>query len=494
MIGTMVDRIAVVGIGCRFPGASTPDELWRVLCDGRETQGLPLPFADEFDAGFFRIRPAEAAALDPQHRVLLECAWEAIEDSGYDPGRLAGPVGVFAGAYHNGFGGESNAPDYLASRVSFKLNLTGPSLAVQTACSTSLVAIHLACQALRAGECRTALAGGVTVRAGQDPEPGGIYSPDGHCRAFDAAADGTGIGDGVGIVALKRLSDALADGDTVRAVVLGSAIGNDGANRVGFTAPGAAGQAAVIRAALDRSTVDAVSIGYVEAHGSGTPIGDRIEIEALRRAYGESAAGCLLGSVKTNLGHTHAAAGVAGFIKAVLALRHRTIPASLHFTSPNPMIDFGPFRVAAERTPWVAGGPLRAGVSSFGQGGTGAHVILEEAPPVSAQDPGGRQVLRLSARTPEALAAARERLAEHLVNHPELVLADVAYTLRAGRPVFNHRFAAAVSTAAEAVDTLRGADSVEVEPREDGTGRRVPLPAYPFQRTRFTNSASSSSE
>jgi acyl transferase domain-containing protein len=525
----MPDPIAVIGIGCRFPGAMSPAQLWQLLSEGREeitffppderpagyvaAQGM-LPHANEFDAEFFRIRPADAAAMDPQHRVILECAWEAIEDSGYDPRQLAGPVGVFAGAYHNGFGGEQNAPDYLAGRVSFKLDLTGPSLAVQTACSTSLVAIHLACQALLAGECRTALAGGVTVRAGQAPgylrEPGSIYSSDGHCRAFDADADGTGVGEGVGLVVLKRLSDALADRDTVRAVVLGSAVGNDGANRVGFTAPGAAGQAAIVRAALARAGVPAAAIGYVEAHGSGTPIGDRIEIEALRRAFGDTAGTCLTGSVKTNIGHTHAAAGVAGFIKTVLALQHNTIPASLHFSRPNPMIDFAasPFRVASARTPWPSGAePRRAGVSSFGQGGTGAHVVLQEAPAIpGAGDTPGPHVLALSARSPSALAAARERLATHLAGHPALRLADVAHTLRTGRRVFTHRFAAEVSTLAEAVEALRGNDSVppaaaaawvagetaDLESEQDSAVRRVPLPTYPFQRELFPTSADSS--
>jgi acyl transferase domain-containing protein len=530
------DPIAVIGLGCRFPGAQTPGQLWRILHDGREpitffqdtelraahgshemfddpdyvpAQGM-LSRADEFDAGFFRIRPAEATAMDPQHRLLLECAWEAIEDSGHDVSRLTGPVGVFAGAYGNGFGGESNAADYLASRISFKLDLTGPSLAVQTACSTSLVAIHLACQALRTGECRTALAGGVTVRAGQVPgylaRQGGIYSRDGHCRAFDAAADGTGVGDGVGVVVLKRLADALADGDTVRAVVLGSAVGNDGANRVGFTAPGVAGQAAIVRAALERAGVDPRTIGYVEAHGSGTPIGDRIEVEALRRAFDDSGA-CLIGSVKTNLGHMHAAAGVAGFIKAVLALQHRTIPASLNFSRPNPAIDFdsSPFRVVTERTPWPAvDGPLRAGVSSFGQGGTGAHVVLQEPPGLAgrAEEAPGSYVLPLSARSAEALDAARTRLADHLAGHPELRLADVAHTLQAGRRVFNHRFAVVASTIAEAVDALRDARPAEQakawlagEPADWApvhNGMRVPLPTYPFQRTRFASAATSS--
>lgn len=526
------DDIAVVGLSCRFPGANSAEEFWRVLHDGVEpvtvfspeelrAAGVPeslinnpdyvpaqgvLNRPDDFDAEFFGISPKEADMMDPQHRLLLECAWEALEDCGYDPERIGGPVGVFAGAYRNDHLGVvsvdndaaafarniANEPDYLATRISYKLNLTGPSLTVQTACSTSLVAIHLACQSLRSGECDTALAGGITVRAGQPLgylfQRGGILSSDGHCRAFDADAQGTVIGDGVGVVVLKRLADAQAAGDTIRAVVLGSAVGNDGGDRVGFTAPGIAGQAGVIQRALSRAGVSADSIGYVETHGSATPLGDRIEIEALTRAFrtsGWSTGQCLIGSVKTNIGHTHAAAGVAGFIKTVLALQHRTIPASLHFTRPNPRIDFdsSPFRVAAERNSWPAtGGPLRAGVSSFGLGGTGAHVVLQQPPTAvrSTQDEKACawHVFPLSACSEVAVDEVRARLAKHLTDHPEQGLADICWTLQQGRRKFGQRLAVVAVDRLDAVDVLRTADPQRI--LRGAPGRQRPALTFMF--------------
>ncbi|MCX2182020.1 SDR family oxidoreductase [Streptomyces sp. SKN60] len=515
-------RIAVVGIGCRFPGADGPGAFWRNLRDGTESvtffddrqlaaAGVPEALRadpafvgaqavldDEFgfDAGHFGINPREADIMDPQHRLMLMCAWEALEDSGRRPDRLGGKVGVFAGGYRSDYlrhvptDGDAaaefardvaNDSDYLATRVSYKLNLTGPSVTVQTACSTSLVAVHLACQSLLLGESDTALAGGATVRSGHQRgyvfQRGGILSSDGHCRAFDAAAEGTVIGDGVGVVVLRRLADALADGDPIRAVILGSAVGNDGADRVGFTAPGVQGQSEVIRTALERAGAHPHTIGYVETHGSGTPLGDRIEVDALDRAF--RAAGwrdgdCALGSVKTNIGHTHAAAGIAGLIKTVLSLQHRMLPPTLHFERPNPRIRFArtPFRVNAELTAWPAGaGPLRAGVSSFGLGGTGAHVVLEQAPePVRAQEDGPDraghradwQLLPVSARTPEGAEQAAERLAAHLADRPGLRLADVARTLQDGRSHFPHRRIALARDLDGAVAALRGgsADSL----------------------------------
>ncbi|WP_243795392.1 type I polyketide synthase [Saccharopolyspora gloriosae] len=488
----LAGHIAVVGIACRFPGASTPDEFWDVIRGGREpvtffteaelrSAGTPermltdpdyvpaqgtIDDEDQFDAEFFGINPVEAGMMDPQHRLLLESAWTALENAGHDPHRVPGPVGVFAGAYRNDHLGLVDTPDeatafarnianetdYLATRVSYKLNLHGPAVTVQTACSTSLVAVHLACQSLRTGESRTALAGGVTLRSGQPRgylyQRGGILSPDGHCRPFDADAEGTVIGDGVGMVVLKRLSDAIADGDTVHALVLGSAAGNDGAERVGFTAPGVAGQARVIGAALRAARVQPSSLGYVETHGSGTALGDRIEVDALTRAFKErgwTSGTCRIGSVKSNIGHTHAASGIAGFIKTVLSLRHRTIAPTLHFRDPNPRIDWAstPFRVAVEESRWDQGAaPLRAGVSSFGLGGTGVHVVLQEAPlPRPTDDTGTPQVLPLSARSPEALHSARSRLAEHFGEDRGQRLADVAYTLQEGRTPFEHRLA-----------------------------------------------------
>ncbi|MGH9362443.1 MAG: polyketide synthase, partial [Thermoanaerobaculia bacterium] len=364
---------------------------------------------DLFDAPFFAVTPREAQALDPQQRLFLECAWQALENAGCARDAAGMRVGVYAGASENNYlhrllacpavlravgrygASLANNPDYLATRVSYKLDLQGPSLAVQTACSTSLVAVHLACRALLAGECDLALAGGVSVRVpeveGYLYEEGGIASPDGHTRPFDAAAAGTVRSSGVGVVVLKRLADALAGGDAVRAVVLGSAINNDGARKVGFTAPGVAGQARVIREAQRAAAVSPETITYVEAHGTATPLGDPIEVTALTEAFraGTDRAGfCALGSIKSNIGHTDAAAGVAGLLKTVLALEHRQVPPSLHFREANPELALAasPFYVAAELAPWEepAKAPRRAGVSSFGIGGTNAHVVLEEAP------------------------------------------------------------------------------------------------------------------
>lgn len=511
--GTAHD-IAVVGMSCRFPGAADRHQFWANLRDGVESvtffteeelasAGVPrrllddpayvraqgvLAGADEFDAAFFDITPKEAGFMDPQQRLLLECAWEALEDSGYDPQGVPGVAGVFAGGFRNDhlalvacsddpaavfLRNIGNECDYLASRIAYKLDLRGPTLTVQTACSTSLVAVHLACQTLRTGACDVALAGGVTVRAGQHPgylfNEGGILSSDGQCRAFDARGEGTVIGDGVGLVVLKRLDDARADGDSIRAVIRGSATGNDGADRVGYTAPGVDGQARLIQAALEDAGVDARSVTYVETHGSGTPLGDRIELTALTRAFeacgwrpGSCPYRCAIGSVKTNVGHLHAAAGIVGLIKTVLALEHGQLPPSLHFAEPNPRIDFdgSPFRVNTELADWARNGsPRRAGVSSFGIGGTGAHVVLEEAPPRAPEtrlpSPRTWHVLTLSARTEPALEAATDRLAGHLEAMPELDLADAAYTLQVGRHQFAYRRTLVARDGQEAAAALR---------------------------------------
>ncbi|MBM3855507.1 MAG: type I polyketide synthase, partial [Verrucomicrobia bacterium] len=512
----MRDRdLAIVGLACRFPGARDVDEFWRNLHDGVESvtfftddelraagvdaalltrpdyvkANAVLADAERFDAGFFGYTPREAQLLDPQQRVFLECAWTALEHAGYDPSAMRGAVGVFAGAGIGTYllrqiapnpavvesaGGFSvllaNDKDFLPTRVAYKLNLRGPALGVQTACSTSLVAVHLAGQSLLAGECDAALAGGVAIRfpqtAGYVFQEGMILSPDGHCRAFDAQGAGIVAGNGAGVVVLKRLADALADGDTIHAVIRGSAINNDGAGKVGYTAPSVEGQAAVIAEALAVAEVEPATIGYVEAHGTGTALGDPIEVAALTRAFGGRNGGrpwCALGSVKTNFGHLDTAAGVAGLIKAVLALRHAEIPRSLHFDTPNPQIDFArsPFRVAVQREPWPTGAtPRRAGVSSFGIGGTNAHVVLEEAPPVAVvpqtETP---QLLVVSARTEGALARAGTRLAGHLRQDPAANLADVAFTLAAGRRAFAHRRFAVGRTAAEAADAFGGADA-----------------------------------
>jgi acyl transferase domain-containing protein/aryl carrier-like protein len=502
-------EVAIVGMAGRFPGARDVEEFWRNLRDGvesittftdeeliargadpsvvRQPQYVKAAFEidghDRFDAAFFGISPREAELIEPQQRLFLECAWQALESAGYDPERLPRRVGIYAGSRFNGYLVNvysnpaivstvsdlqiqvANDKDYLATRLSYKLNLGGPSLTVQTACSTALVAIHLAGQALLNGECDVALAGGVGIRI---PEVGYLYaegevnSPDGHIRAFDAKARGTIFGSGLGIVVLKRLEDAQADGDSIRALILGSAVTNDGSLKVGFTAPGVDGQARVVRAAQLAAEVESETISYIEAHGTGTPIGDPIEIAALTRVFREStnrSGFCAIGSVKTNIGHLGAAAGVAGVIKTALALERRTIPPSLFFEEPNPQIDFAgsPFYVNTGLSEWKRnGGPRRAGVSAFGMGGTNAHVILEEAPEVSPSDLARPwQLLVLSARTPTALERAAAQLADHLEAHPELNLADVAYTLGVGRKRFPHRSAAVCRDREEAIDALR---------------------------------------
>jgi len=502
-------EIAVVGMAGRFPGAGDPDELWRNLCGGVESisffaddellaagvseQELAQPGyvraagvldgADLFDAAFFDVPPSEAARLDPQQRLFLECAWEALERAGYGHEGYRGEVGVFAGAsfstyllhLHSRAAGGSvvsavqilaaNDKDFLATRTSYKLNLKGPSLAVQTACSTSLVAVHVACQSLLAGDCDMALAGGVSVtvplKSGYLYQEDGILSPDGHCRAFDAAARGTVAGNGVGVVVLKPLERALADGDPVLAVIKGSAVNNDGSVKVGYTAPGVEGQVDVLRKAWRKAGADPATAGYVEAHGTGTRLGDPIEIAALRQAFEAAPAGrCAVGSVKTNLGHLDAAAGVAGMIKTVLALVHRRIPPSLHFSEPNPEIEpaASPFYVNTALAEWPAseGTPRRAGVSSFGIGGTNAHVVLEEAPAIAEEPEAGPSLhlFVLSARTATALDAASVRLAEHLRRHRGLRPADVAYTLQVGRQPFEHRRLAVARDLEEAAERL----------------------------------------
>jgi phthiocerol/phenolphthiocerol synthesis type-I polyketide synthase E len=505
------ERIAIVGMACRFPGAENVDAFWRNLragvssitffgeeelrAAGVDPAVMAHPAfvpasgavagADLFDADFFEVNPREAELMDPQHRLFLEQAWAALEHAGCDPESFPGAIGVFAGTNVNAylltnltrFARGSDAlvnrirsdKDFLATLASYKLNLRGPSLAVQTACSTSLVALHLACQSLLDYHCDAALAGGVSLAvplkngyvAGQ-----GVFSPDGRCRAFDEGGDGTVIGSGVGVVVLKRLSDALADGDQVHAVILGSAVNNDGSQKVGFTAPSVDGQIEVIALAHAVAGVPAESITYVEAHGTGTPMGDPIEVAALTRAFDTEARGfCALGSVKTNIGHTDAAAGVASLIKTVLALRNGEIPPSLHYTRPNPRIDFGnsPFFVADRLLPWSPEGPRRAGVSAFGVGGTNAHVILEQAPDQAARTmEDASELLVLSARTPAALDRLSAETAAHLDAHPELGMADVAFTLARGRKAFGHRRALVASSTADASTLLRGADASRV--------------------------------
>jgi phthiocerol/phenolphthiocerol synthesis type-I polyketide synthase E len=504
----------------RFPGAADLAALWDNLARGVESisrfsaaemraagvdpahladprhvnAGGVLDGADLFDAPLFQMTPREAELLDPQQRVFLECAWAALEDAGYDPARYGHGIGVFAGASLSSYllwnllpagaldtaGTQAvlgNDKDFLTTRVSYKLGLTGPSLDVQTACSTSLVAVILACQSLLNYQCDAALAGGVAVRepqrAGYRYQEGGILSPDGRCRPFDAAARGTVPGNGAGVVVLKRLDDALADGDAIRAVVRGAALNNDGSAKAGFTAPSVTGQAEVVAMALAIAGTPPEEVTFVETHGTATPLGDPIEVRALARAFRGTTAperSCALGSLKGNLGHLDAAAGIAGFLKAVLALEHGAIPPTLHFERPNPEIDFAgtPFYVNAELVPWETGGlPRRAGVSSFGIGGTNAHVVLEEATPRpepepdagDAGDAGHPELLVLSARTAAALDTLTARLAAHLAARPELPLADVAKTLRLGRRQLACRRAIVTSSAAAAAAALANARS-----------------------------------
>ncbi|AFY44051.1 type I polyketide synthase [Nostoc sp. PCC 7107] len=489
----LMEGVAIIGMAGRFPGAIDIECFWQNLQDGVESlslftddeliaAGIPaalvndsnyvkvggiLDNIDLFDTAFFDLNPKEAAVTDPQHRLFLECAWSALENAGYDATKCNSRIGVYAGASLNNYlyfdvkndqlgSGESyqkligNDKGFLSTRVSYKLNLTGPSLTVQTACSTSLVATTLAYQSLQNYQCDIALAGGVSIRlpqkAGYFYEPGGPLSPDGHCYAFDAKAQGTTVGNGVGVVVLKRVKDAIADGDCIYAVIKGAAINNDGAMKVGYTAPSVDGQAEAIAEAIMLAEVEPETISYIEAHGSGTALGDPIEIAALTkvfRASTEKKNFCAIGSVKTNIGHLDAAAGVAGLIKTALALKYQLIPPSLNFEQPNPEIDFAnsPFYVNTKLREWQTNlTPRRAGVSSLGMGGTNVHLVLEEAPTLPASSASRPwQLLLLSAKTASALATATQNLSQHLTLHPNLNIADVAYTLQVGRRDFNYR-------------------------------------------------------
>jgi len=499
------ERVAVIGMSGRFPRAADVEQLWANVRDGVDCvssfsdeellrEGVDpallqepayvrrkavLENVDGFDAALFQFSAREAEITDPQQRLFLECAWEALESAGYDPDRFAGWIGVYAGAdslesyflnnlYPNArlreFVGDyqlflSNDKEFLPTRVSYKLNLKGPSVNVQTGCSTSLVSVSMACESLLGGQCDMALAGGVAVsfpvKKGYLYQKGMILSPDGRCRAFDAEASGTVDGSGVGVLLLKRLDRALEDGDRILAVLSGWAVNNDGSAKVGFTAPSIEGQAEVIATAMAAAGADPSSIGYIEAHGTGTRVGDPIEMSALKRVFeprGLRKGSCAIGSIKTNIGHLGAAAGIAGLIKAIQAVRYGTLPPSLHFETPNPLLGLedSPFYVNTSLKPWKADkGPRRAGVSSFGIGGTNAHVIVEEPPAQDDAAPGSRpgrafEVLALSAKTPSALDAMTTRLVEHLAAHPEFDLADVGYTLQTGRRVFAHRRALVV--------------------------------------------------
>ncbi|GES33665.1 type I polyketide synthase [Streptomyces angustmyceticus] len=513
--------IAIIGMAGRFPGARDIETFWNNLLQGVESAGaLPgtgegqrdqsiathpdfvhagavLPDIDQFDASFFGMGAREAELLDPQQRLLLECAWEALEDAGHAPGDdRDGRVGVFAGAGmstyllnnllpHFGYGQAKaltesdleqfqlqlgNDGGYLATRVSYALDLRGPSMGVQTACSTSLVAVHQACRSLLEGDSDLALAGGAHIvvpqEAGYLYEEGMIMSADGHTRTFDANGTGTLFGNGCGIVVLKRLDEAVEDNDRIIAVIKGSAVNNDGADKASFTAPSPARQAEVVREALEAAGVDPLDVGYVEAHGTGTALGDPIELTALTEAFGsrpEGAGTCAIGSVKTNIGHLDEAAGIAGLIKTALCIERGMLVPNLHFSEPNPEIDFhrSPFRVSTGTAPWTTDGrPRTAGVTSLGVGGTNAHVVLQEAPPRAAitseptRQPSAEQdmqVLALSARNEQALVDLTRRYADFLGSPSDTArFADVCFTAATGRRHFPHRRAVIAATAGEA--------------------------------------------
>lgn len=514
------EDIAIVGLSVNVPGAAGVDAYWANLRDGVESirrlseqelldagesaQAIArknyVPAAavldgfDTFDADFFGFSPKDAAILDPQHRKFLEVAWEAMEQAGHPPETMGGPIGVYAGCgmgsyfYFNICSNPDlvddvgmfllrhtgNDKDFLSTRVSHVFDLKGPSINLQTACSTSLVAIHYACQALRAGEIDMALAGGVTIELphgrGYEFKENEILSPDGHCHAFDHRAQGTVFGSGAGAVALRRLSDAIADGDHIWAVIKGSAVNNDGAAKAGYLAPSVDGQTQAIAAALEAAGVAAQSIGMVECHGTGTYLGDPIEVAALSEAYRaqtDAVDFCRIGSVKTNIGHLDTAAGVAGLAKATLALHNKQIPPSLGYEAPNPAIPFdgSPFRVNDALTDWAAGDtPRRAAINALGVGGTNAHMILEEAPTraPSEESDWPFHALVISGASKAALDANSAALAAYLRDHPELPLADVAHTLKNGRRAFEKRRVVVAETHDEAAALLEGTDTRRV--------------------------------
>ncbi|KOP26797.1 non-ribosomal peptide synthase [Hapalosiphon sp. MRB220] len=515
-IAESLDGIAIIGMAGRFPGANNIEEFWQNLRLGVESisvftteeliragidpaiindanhvkAGGVLENIDLFDAGFFDFTPKEAEITDPQHRLFLECANEALENAGYDSTRCKSRIGIYAGASFNNYlsfnlnrdhvGSAKcyqtligNDKDFLTTRVSYKLHLTGPSITIQTACSTSLVATNLACQSLLSYQCDMALAGGVSIHTPQKTgylhEPGGTLSADGRCYAFDARAQGTTIGNGLGVVVLKRLEDAIVDGDNIHAVIKGSAVNNDGAMKVGYTAPSVDGQAEAIAEAIMLAGIEPETITYVEAHGTGTTLGDPIEISALTKAFRTSTdkkTFCAIGSVKTNIGHLDVAAGITGLIKTVLALKHKQIPPSLNFEQPNPQIDFAnsPFYVNTKLTEWKAEKfPRRAGVSSLGIGGTNAHVILEESATLPDSTPSRAwQLLLLSAKTESALETVTDNLVQHLTQYPQQNLADVAHTLQMGRREFNHRRILVCQDIQDAVRTLHDQNSQRI--------------------------------
>ena len=537
----LIEEIAIIGFAGRFPGARNVDEYWKNLVEGVESikffsdeelsDTIPpdlkanpnyikaraiLEDAEYFDASFFDISHREAEIMDPQHRVFLECAWEALESAGYNPTVCPNVVSVYAGVdlssyIMNVFSNReviesmgvlqaimNNDKDHLCTRVSHKLNLQGGSITVQSACSTSLVAVHMACRALLTFECDMALAGGSSVKFPQESgyffQEGGITSPDGHCRAFDHKAKGTIAGSGVGLVVLKRLSDAIAEGDFIHSVIKATAINNDGANKMSYAAPSVEGQAEVIAMTHDIAEINPETISYVEAHGTGTTIGDPIEIEALTKAFRRNTDKknfCGVGSVKTNIGHLDAAAGIAGLIKTILALKHKQIPPTLHFEKPNPNIDFenSPFYVNDKLSDWNANGtPRRAGVSAYGMGGTNVHIIVEEyeneTQPEKEND---LRILTISGHTKPSLEKNTEAISKFLKQNPETNLSDIAYTLQKSRKSFIHRRFIIGRNKKEIIDAIDGQNGERIftETNRNKSPKTVWL--FPGQGSQFPN-------
>ncbi len=507
--------LALIGMSGRFPGAQNVEAFWQNIAAGVKSiqifsdeellaagidpvqlnqpnfvkAGSLLEHIDQFDASFFGYTPREAELMDPQHRLFLECAWETLEGAGYNTESDHGLIALYAGSSFCSYlvnnlyadptfletvgvvqASVGNERDALTSTVAYKLNLKGPCVVVQTFCSTSLVAVHMACQSLLNYECDMAMAGGVAISVphtgGYFYEEGGIVSPDGECRTFDAKAQGSVMGHGVGVVLFKRLEDALKSGDHIYAVIRGSAVNNDGSHRVSITAPGLDGQTEVIAEAIGNAGVDIDSINYIEAHGTATEMGDAVELAAMMKAFEDRTSTkqfCAIGSVKPNVGHLDRAAGVTGLIKTALALSHKQLPPSLNFEQASDDIDLqnSPFYVNTTLQDWPRQHtPRRAGVSSFGLGGTNAHVILEEAPELVPGSPSRPwQLLLLSAKTETALQQATTNLLSHLQKHPELALEDVAYTLQSGRNIFNHRRMLVCRDRTEALTLLRSSSS-----------------------------------
>ena len=539
--GAKKGDIAIIGMSGRFPGAENVEQLWKNLLAKKNSistwtadeidPSIPAELrndpdyvkargviadADKFDHAFFGVNPKVAALMDPQQRVFLETAWAALEDAAYDPAQFAGLIGVYAGMGNNTYFTRNvighpelieqvgdfavmtaNEKDYIATRLAFEFDLRGPALSIHTACSTSLVAIAQAFKALRDGECDMALAGGIAITApinsGIVYNEGGMYSPDGSTRTFDANGKGTSFSDGTGIIVLKRLEDALRDNDQIYATIKGAALNNDGSDKASFTAPSVRGQAEVIAMAQADAGVSPSEITYVETHGTATPLGDPIEVEALTLAFGGKTNGhhCVIGSIKSNIGHLTPAAGAAGVIKTALALREEVIPSNVGFETPNPAIDFAnsPFRVANENIAWPrTGTPRIAGVSSFGVGGTNAHVILAE-PPVAKTSSASRskQLFLLSAKSKNSLDAMTDNLRTWLETHPNAALADAAFTLQVGRRHFKHRRLIVGGSHGEVIEAIANKDTNLIGTRELHDTAPGVVFMFPGQGSQYVN-------